>query len=133
MTRQKIFAVLKQIQNYYSYENFWHRSFIFTVSGSSRPEVFCKKGVFRNFTKFTGKHLCQRSKACNFIKNRLRFSCFPLNFAKFLKTPFLQNTFGGCFCVSLSEFLIAAISNNILMDFLQKLQEKGHCFNCLRF
>ena len=26
---------------------------------SSRPEVFFKKGVLRNFTKFTGKHLCQ--------------------------------------------------------------------------
>ena len=26
---------------------------------SSRPEVFCEKGVFRNFAKFTGKHLCQ--------------------------------------------------------------------------
>ena len=23
------------------------------------PEVFCKKGVLRNFSKFTGKHLCQ--------------------------------------------------------------------------
>ena len=26
---------------------------------SSHPEVFCKKGVLRNFTKFIGKHLCQ--------------------------------------------------------------------------
>ena len=26
---------------------------------SSRQEVFCKKGVSRNFAKFTGKHLCQ--------------------------------------------------------------------------
>ena len=26
---------------------------------NSRPEVFCKKGVLRNFAKFTGKHLCQ--------------------------------------------------------------------------
>ena len=26
---------------------------------SSRPEVFCKKDILRNFTKFTGKHLCQ--------------------------------------------------------------------------
>ena len=26
---------------------------------SSRPEVFCKKSVLRNFAKFTGKHLCQ--------------------------------------------------------------------------
>ena len=27
---------------------------------SQPPEVFCKKGVLRNFAKFTGKHLCQR-------------------------------------------------------------------------
>ena len=26
---------------------------------SSRPEIFCKKGVLRNFPKFTEKHLCQ--------------------------------------------------------------------------
>ena len=26
---------------------------------SSRPGVLCKKGVVRNFTKFTGRHLCQ--------------------------------------------------------------------------
>ena len=26
---------------------------------SSRPEVFCKEGVLRNFKKFTGKRLCQ--------------------------------------------------------------------------
>ena len=26
---------------------------------SSRPEVFCKKGVLRNFAKFTGKQLSQ--------------------------------------------------------------------------
>ena len=30
-----------------------------TNHGSSRPEVFCKKGALRNFTKFIGKHLCQ--------------------------------------------------------------------------
>ena len=26
---------------------------------TSRPEVFCKKDVLKNFAKFTGKHLCQ--------------------------------------------------------------------------
>ena len=26
---------------------------------SSHSEVFCKKGVFRNFAKYTGKHQCQ--------------------------------------------------------------------------
>ena len=30
---------------------------ILSISGSSRPELFCKKGVLNNFTKFTGKHL----------------------------------------------------------------------------
>ena len=45
---------------------------------SSRPEVFCKKGVLRNFAKFTGKHLYQS----------LWYRSFPVNFVKFLKTPF---------------------------------------------
>ena len=46
----------------------------FKKNRSSRPEVFCKKGVRRNFAKFTGKHLCQSfffkkvASACNFIK-----------------------------------------------------------------
>ena len=61
---------------------------------SSRPEVFCKKGVLRNFAKFTGKHLRQSlffnqvASACNFIKKRLWRRCFPVNFAQFLRTPF---------------------------------------------
>ena len=29
------------------------------ISRSSRPEVFCKEGVLRNFARFTGKQLCQ--------------------------------------------------------------------------
>ena len=45
-------------------------------TGSSLPEVFCKKGGLRNFAKFTGKHLCQ-----------------SLNFAKVLRTPFLTEHF----------------------------------------
>ena len=31
-------------------------------------------------------------KACNFIKKRLEHRCFPVKFAKFLRTTFLQNT-----------------------------------------
>ena len=30
------------------------------VFRSSRPDMFCKKGVLRNFAIFTGKQLCQR-------------------------------------------------------------------------
>ena len=39
------------------------------------PEMFCKKGVYRNFAKFTGKHPCQShffnkvvGQACNIIR-----------------------------------------------------------------
>ena len=67
-------------------------------SRSSRPDVLCKKGVITNFAKFSGKHLCQVSlltKSFYFWKKRLWHRCFPVNFAKFVKTPFLQNTSGG--------------------------------------
>ena len=34
-------------------------STVWPIFRSSRPELFCKKGVLRNLAKFTGKHLCQ--------------------------------------------------------------------------
>ena len=62
------------------------------------PEVFYKKVILKNFTKFTGKqHLCQSlllNKVAGLRPKRLCHRCFPVNFAKFLRTPFLQNTFG---------------------------------------
>ena len=33
-------------------------------------------------------------RACNFIKNRLQYRCFPAKLAKFLRTVFLKNTSG---------------------------------------
>ena len=60
----------------------------------------CMKKVFlRNFAKFTGKHLCQSLffkvadlRPATLLKKRLWHSCFPVNFAKFLRTSFLQDT-----------------------------------------
>ena len=59
---------------------------------SSPPKLFCKKGVFKNFTHFTRKHPCQslfvNKKSSSFLlKKRLWHRCFPVNFAKFLRTP----------------------------------------------
>ena len=77
---------------------FWKVWLLFEIcsSRSSRPEVFLKKGVLRNFTKFTRKHLCLSlffNKVASFspatlLKNRLWYGCFPVNFVKFLKTSF---------------------------------------------
>ena len=73
---------------------------------SSRPEVFCKKGVLEKATTFTGKHLRQSLffnkvaglRPATLLKNKLWHRCFPVNFVKFLRTPFSCSTSGGCFC-----------------------------------
>ena len=89
---------------------------------SCRPEVLCKKGVLRNFTKFTGnhqhqsllfnkvagvlrnfrkftgKHLCQSlfynnvagPRPATLLKKRFWCWWFPVNFVKFLRTPFYK-------------------------------------------
>ena len=75
---------------------------ILTHFRSSRPEVFFKKGVLRNFAKFTGKHLCYRLffnkvvglKPATLLKKRVWHKCFPVNFAKFLRTPFIPEHLG---------------------------------------
>ena len=89
---------------------------------SSRPEVFCKWGVVRNFTKFTGKHLCQSFfnkvaglTPATLLKKRLWYRCFPVNFAKFLRTPsvaasvasyilhfYLKTIYNSSICILLS-------------------------------
>ena len=72
---------------------------------SSHQRCSIRKGVLRNFSKFTGKHLCQSLffnkvaglRPATLLKKRLWHRCFPVNFEKFLRTPFVQNTSGGCF------------------------------------
>ena len=59
---------------------------------SNHRRCSVRKGNLRNFTKFTGKRLCHRP--ASLLKKRLWHKCFPVNFAKFLKTRFLQNISG---------------------------------------
>ena len=69
----------------------------YTLNRSSHQGCSIKKGVLRNFTKFTGKRLCQSlsfNKVAGLRPARLSHRCFPVNFVKFLRTPFLQNTSG---------------------------------------
>ena len=81
---------------------FWWRRTLAKIFRSSRRMCSVKKGVLRNFAKFTGKHLCQSlffNKVAGLgpatlLKKRLWHRWFPLNLAKSLRTPFLQNTSG---------------------------------------
>ena len=82
---------------------------------SRHPDVFCKKSVLRNFAKFTGEHLCQGlffSKVAGLrtailLKRRPWHRCFPVKFAKFLRTSFLTEHSDGCLCM-----LQSAVSKN---------------------
>ena len=68
---------------------------------SSHQRCSIKKYVLRNLTKFIKKYLCQSLfinkvaglRPVTLLKKSLWHSCFPVNFAKFLRTSFLQNTF----------------------------------------
>ena len=59
---------------------------------------FFKKGALKNFAKFTGKHLCQSLSfnkvvglmPATLLKKSLWHRCFPVNFAKVLRAPFLK-------------------------------------------
>ena len=60
----------------------------------------CKKGVLKNFTKSTGKDMCQSlffnklgGQPATLLKKRPWHKCFPVHFVKFLRTPFSD----GCF------------------------------------
>ena len=51
-----------------------------------------EKGENRCFSKFRKSHKKMRVLDSSLLKTRLRYRCFPVNFAFFLKTPVLQNT-----------------------------------------
>ena len=51
---------------------------------SSRPEVFCKKGVLENFAKFTAKHLSRAS----FLIKRALAELFSCEFCEIFKNNF---------------------------------------------
>ena len=69
---------------------------------SSCTDVFCKKGALKNFANFTRKNLCcsfiliklKAWRSGNFMRKRLQHRCFFVNYAKILRTRFLQNTSG---------------------------------------
>ena len=77
---------------------------------SSHQRCSVRKGFVRNFAKVTGKHLCQK----------LRYRCFPVNFAKFLRTPFLQNTSGRL----LLQMLLGLVINSVICMFSTHMSNK---------
>ena len=98
-----------QLQNLVLQIFFWKEKILdcadFTLSRSSRPDVLCKKGILKNFSKFTGKHLCQsrflmrlQTSGLRFIKKETLAQVFSCEFCKISKNTFFYRTYlGDCF------------------------------------
>ena len=110
---------------------------------SSHQRCSFKKVFLKNFTKFSGKHLCwslffnkvSGMRPATLLKKRLQQSCFPVNFVKFLRTPFLQNTsrqlllFPIHLTISFCENFLYIYSNLLLL----KKPTKTHNFAIFSF
>ena len=72
---------------------------------SNHQRCSARKGVLRNFSKFIGKHLRQvlfynkvaGLEPATLLKMRLWRRCFPINFAKFLRTTFHRTPLNDCY------------------------------------
>ena len=82
-----------------------HFRIVIVIFRSSRPEVFSKKSVLRNFIKFTGKHQCQSllfnkvtglRPATLFKKRNSGTGVFLWIVGNFWEHLLLQNTSVGC-------------------------------------
>ena len=75
---------------------------------SSRPKVFRKKGALRNFTKFTGKHLCQSLFFNKLIKKETLAQVFFCEFCEISKNTFFYRTYPVA--ASTFDYLVCCIS-----------------------
>ena len=69
-----------------------------------------QKSILENFGRFTGKHLCQcllfkvtGLRSANVLKKTTWHRFFPVNFAKFSRTRFLQNISGRLLLILLGS------------------------------
>ena len=77
---------------------------------SSHQRYFVKNGVFKNFAKFTEKHLCWSL----FFKKRLQHRRFPVNFSQLLRTFFYRIPLGD-YCPSQSVSKVREKDLSILL------------------
>ena len=67
-------------------------------------------------------------KACNFIKKRLRYSCFSVNTAKFLKSFFIEHPWRLLQFIASSMILMTILLNQVLHRLTMLLTRKKYIF-----
>ena len=105
---------------------------------SSRPEVFDKKGVLRNFIKFTGKHLCQSlffNRVAGlrpaFLSKKTLVQVFSCKFCKISKNTVLTNTSKRMILEALVKYTYS--QRNITIKGNSYMLGKSECQNFLNW
>ena len=99
---------------------------------SSWPEMFCKKGVLRNFTKFTGKHLCQSSflnKVADLKVAGTLAQVFSCEFCEISKTPFFTEQL---WWLLLTSYLLLASCCFLFFQIFMSVVALVKCEKCER-
>ena len=92
-----------------------HRDLLGLFSSSHRRCSVKKK--IQNFANFTGKHRCwSLTQACNFIKKKLQQWCFPVKFAKVLRTSIFKNNCERLLLFVSPQSTIANSSGKLRLD-----------------
>ena len=98
---------------------------------SSHQRCSVQNGVLKNFAKVTGKHLCQSLffnkvsfliRPATSLKKGYWHRCFPVNFAKFLRTPLfterLWTTASGLWNVKARVYKVATLEKMLRLECL---------------
>ena len=97
-----------------------------------RPEVLCKKSLLRNFTKFTGRHLCQSLFFNNLPGARLNLylkrdygTCFFLWILQnFYEHLFHRSPVDDCLCLVFQNQPFVDLLQTLCSWIIQKTQRK---------
>ena len=113
---------------------------VLKTSRISHRRCSLRKGVHRNFAKFTGKQLCQslfskkicRSESCNFIKKETLAQVFSCEFLRILLRTFHRTPLGDRFCnsVKCTRRKIALKVCDLVSNQKQKCEIVGHKRSC---
>ena len=104
---------------------FLRTAFLQNTSRSRCSQIYLKIGVLKSFTNFTGKHLCWsiffknlQAEGLQLHKKRLQRRCFPVKFAKFLRTPFLAEHLLWLLCIFFKKVLLNSLLNSCFATLL---------------
>ena len=108
-------------------------SIVLKLFRSNRLMMFCKKGVFKSFAKFTGKYLywilflikLQPFKPARLSKRNSNSGVFLTNFANFLKNTHFEEHLGTIACFWLFLFW-SIFSLNVLIKLSMERTQNTH-------